>query len=166
MSHLTVERGRDDFGLLFWGKNVDRILKLPVREIKLSEHVETGRRLRRVRFDDVRFDLVDVVQIGPFPPLPESPGHVHGHPQGGFVRLSLLFAGWAAFPGTPHQPCFAGQPVCTFFTLHALRKEFQAARSRSSPCDFQVSSTTGLAGRESSVRQCARNYSTSQPRSP
>ena len=85
----------------FLGKNADRILRLLVREIKLSECVETGRRLRRVRFDDVRFDLVDVVQIGPFPPLPESPGHVHGHPQGGFVRLSLLFAGWAAFPGTP-----------------------------------------------------------------
>ena len=39
-------------GLLFLGKNADRILKLPVREIKLSECVETGRRLQRVRFDD------------------------------------------------------------------------------------------------------------------
>ena len=90
-------------GCFLGGKNVDRILKLPVREIKLSECVETGRRLRRVRFD-----LVDVVQIGPFPPLPESPGHVHGHPQGGFVRHSLLFAGRVAFPGPPHQPCFTG----------------------------------------------------------
>ena len=75
------------------GKNADRILKLLVREIKLSEHVETGRRLQRVRFNDVQLDVIDVVQIGPFPPLPESPGHVHGHPQGGFVRHSLLFAG-------------------------------------------------------------------------
>ena len=74
----------DDFGLLFGGKNADRIVKLLVREIKLSEHVETERRLRRVRFDDVQFDVVNVVQIGPFPPLPESPGHVQGHPQGGF----------------------------------------------------------------------------------
>ena len=36
----------DDFGLLFWGKNADRILKLLVREIELSEHVETAPRLR------------------------------------------------------------------------------------------------------------------------
>ena len=36
--------------------------------------------------------------IRPFPPLPENPGHVQGHAQGGFVRHSLLFAGWAAFP--------------------------------------------------------------------
>ena len=94
---------RDDLGLFFGGKDAGRILKLLVREIELSEHVETRRRLRRVRFDDVQFDVVDVVQIGPFPPLPESPGHVQGHPQGGFVRHSLLFAGWAAFPGTPRK---------------------------------------------------------------
>ena len=93
----------DDFGLLFGGKNADRILKLLVREIKLSEHVETGRRLRRVRFDEVQFDVVDVVQTGPFPPLPESLGHVQGHAQGGFVRHSLLFASWAAFPGLPES---------------------------------------------------------------
>ena len=34
----------DDFGLLFWGKNVGRILTLLVREIELSEHVETAPR--------------------------------------------------------------------------------------------------------------------------
>ena len=93
----------DDFGLLFWGKNADCILKLLVREIKLFNHVETGRRLRGVRFDDVQFDVVDVVQTGPFPPLPESPCHVQGHAQGGFVQHSLLFAGWAAFSGTPRK---------------------------------------------------------------
>ena len=36
----------DDLGLLFGGKNADRILKLLVREIELSEHVETAPRLR------------------------------------------------------------------------------------------------------------------------
>ena len=36
------------------GKNADRILKLLVREIELSEHVETAPRLRRVCFDDVQ----------------------------------------------------------------------------------------------------------------
>ena len=36
----------DDFGLLFGGKNASRILKLLVREIELSEHVETAPRLR------------------------------------------------------------------------------------------------------------------------
>ena len=45
----------------FGGKNADRILKLLVREIKLSEHVETGRRLQRVRFNDVQLDVIDVV---------------------------------------------------------------------------------------------------------
>ena len=37
----------DDFGLLFGGKNAGRILKLlVVREIEVSEHVETAPRLR------------------------------------------------------------------------------------------------------------------------
>ena len=36
----------DDFDLHFGGKNADCILKLLVREIELSEHVETAPRLR------------------------------------------------------------------------------------------------------------------------
>ena len=85
----------------------------------------------------MQFDVVDVVLIGPFLPLPESFGYVHGHPQGGHVRHSSLFAGWAAFPGTPHQPCFTGQPVCALFTLYALCKEFETSLSIF-PCDFQA----------------------------
>ena len=37
----------DDFGLLLGGKNAGRILKLLVREIELSEHVETAPRTER-----------------------------------------------------------------------------------------------------------------------
>ena len=37
----------DDFDLLFGGKNAGRILTLLVREIELSEHVETAPRTER-----------------------------------------------------------------------------------------------------------------------
>ena len=43
---LAAPNFRDDFGLLFGGKNAGRIPKLLVREIELSEHVETAPRLR------------------------------------------------------------------------------------------------------------------------
>ena len=141
------------------GKNADSILKLLVREIKLSEHVERRRRLRRVRFDDVQFDVVDVVQNGPFPPFPESPGHVQGHPQGGFVRHSLLFAGWAAFPGTPRKRSYKFLRrityLCRFRATNAVSKGYRKF--------YGGSSTFASLGPTTLVHKCSRICPISQP---
>ena len=62
----------DDFDLLFWGKNTDRILKLLVRKIELSEHVETAltaqryrirRRISQLRFREFAL-LQPVCEVG------------------------------------------------------------------------------------------------------
>ena len=42
MQRYRIRRRIFDTLLLFGGKNAGRILKLLVREIELSEHVETG----------------------------------------------------------------------------------------------------------------------------